>query len=137
MINTWTKDFLGKTILCVQTQKKGWWWQRSTIFLSILLLPFFSVDDCKKGKKKKHPKRLIINRFFSSVKYHSYDTKQYFGKQNEMQPMKKEYCKKPFLLSDTIRYQEEKWRVCALCGKQNEAKNVSLVEELHQLSFTK
>ena len=37
MINTSTKVCLGKTILCVQTQKKGLWWQRSTIFLSLPL----------------------------------------------------------------------------------------------------
>jgi hypothetical protein len=88
----------------------------------------------KKAKKKQHPKRLIINRFFFSVKYQSYDTKQYFGKQNEKQLMKTEY---RFLLSDIIRCQEEKCKVCAICEKQNKAKNVSLVEELHQLSFTK
>ena len=64
MINTWTKVCLGKTILCVQTQKKGWWWQRSTIFLSLPLSLFFLVMIVKNAKKKQHPKRLIINRFF-------------------------------------------------------------------------
>ena len=95
---------------------------------------FFFGDDCKKGKKKATPKTAHYQPLLFSVKYHSYDTKQYFGKQNEKQLMKTEYW---LLLSDIIRCQEEKCKVCALCEKENKAKNVSLVEELHQLSFTK
>ena len=131
MINTWTKVCLGRTILCVQTQKKGWWWQRSTIFLSLPLSLFFLVMIVKKAKKS-NTKTAHYQPLLFSVKYHSYDTKQYFGKQNEKQLMKTEYW---LLLSDIIRCQEEKYKVCTLREKQNKAKNVSLVEELHQLSF--
>ena len=98
------------------------------------IVTFFSGDDCKKGKKKATPKTAHYQPLLFSVKYHSYDTKQYFGKQNEKQLIKTEYW---FLLSNIIRCQEEKCKVCALREKQNKAKNVSLVEELHQLSFTK
>ena len=111
MINTWTKVCLGKTILCVQTQKKGWWWQRSTIFLSLPLSLFFLVMIVKKAKKKATPKTAHYQPLLFSVKYYSYDTKQYFGKQNEKQLMKTDYW---LLLSDIIRCQEEKCKVCAL-----------------------
>ena len=69
MINTWTKVCLGKTILCVQTQRKGWWWQRSTIFLSLPLLLFFLVMIVKKAKKKATPKTADYQPllFFSEV----------------------------------------------------------------------
>ena len=97
---------------------------------------FFQVMIVKK-EQKATPKTADYQPLFFAVKYHSYDTKQYFGKQNQKQLMKTNIGRNPFLLSDIIRCQEEKCKVRALCGKQNKAKIVSLVEELHQLSFTK